>query len=331
MFPEPHIPVPPPGQERAYPSPAKNGKIPFSNTAAALEGETAYWIWGDLTSNKIPLVVLHGGAGFPHNYMLPLSLVSEDFGVPVIMYDQIGCGESTRFPDRKGDEKTWTPELFIAELENLLSALGIQQFDLMGHSWGAALAAVFAIRKQPHGLRKLIICNTPTDLARLAESSSRRRKQMPTGVQEVLNRCERDNDFNSEDGMQALTFAYTLHACRVQPWPKEFLGSLGAVMEDSTVYNTMSGTSIFTMTGSLSRMPGLVEDRLAELTDKTCPGGLMITSSQHDFGTDDTMSGWFTKTQCRVKWIRFALSSHYVMLEETEALVHAIGIFVTEN
>ena len=196
MFPEPHIPIPPPGQERKYPDPGKHGRIPFTYTAAAIEGETAYWIWGDLSSNKVPLIVLHGGPGMSHTYMLPLSLVSQDFGVPVVMYDQIGGGESTRFPERKGDEQTWTLEFFIAELENVISALGIEQFDLMGHSWGAALAAVFATRKQPSGLRKLIICNLPTDLARMAESSARLRKQMPIEVQEILNRCERDDDFS---------------------------------------------------------------------------------------------------------------------------------------
>ena len=331
MFPEPHIPIPPPGQERKYPDPGKHGRIPFTYTAAAIEGETAYWIWGDLSSNKVPLIVLHGGPGMSHTYMLPLSSVSQDFGVPVVMYDQIGGGESTRFPERKGDGQTWTLELFIAELENVISALGIKQFDLMGHSWGAALAAVFATRKQPSGLRKLIICNLPTDLARMAESSARLRKQMPIEVQEILNRCERDDDFSSEDGMQALIYAYTLHGCRVQPWPKELLDTFAAVQEDNTVYSTMAGSSALTMNGSLSRMPGFVENRLTEITERTCPGGMLFTSSQHDLATEDTMTGWFTLPQCKVKWVRFALSSHFVMFEETEALVNAIGVFLTEN
>jgi L-proline amide hydrolase len=331
MFAQPHIPVPPPGQERKYPDPDKHDKIPFTYAAAAIEGETAYWIWGDFSSNKLPLIVLHGGAGMPHSYMLPISLVSLDFGTPVVMYDQIGCGESTRFRERKGDETTWTPELFIAELENVIAALGIKQFDLMGHSWGAALAGVFAIRKQPPGLRKLIICNTPTDLVRLAESSAHLRKQMPSGVQEVLNRCERDDDFSCEDGMQALTYAYTLHGCRVQPWPKELLDGLAAVQEDNTVYSTISGSSALTMNGSLSKMPGFVENRSTEITEQTCQGGMLVTSLQYDLGMEDTITGWFTLPQCKVKWVRFALSSHFGMLEETEALVNAIGVFLTEN
>ena len=66
----------------------------------------------------------------PHSCMLPIALILQDYGIPVIMYDQIGCGESTRFKDRKGDEGFWTPELFVAELENVITKLGIEHFHL---------------------------------------------------------------------------------------------------------------------------------------------------------------------------------------------------------
>ena len=282
-------------------------------------------------SNKIPLIVLHGGPGIPHGYMLPTSLVYQDCGIPVIMYDQIGCGESTRFRDRKGDDTFWTPELFVAELENVISKLGITQFDLLGHSWGAYLAALFAIHEQPCGLRKLIICNCSTDLAGFAQSSLRLRKQMPSEVQKILDWCGREDNFNSEDGMQAVEYAYTMHACRMQPWPKELLDAMAALQEDNTVYNTMSGSSALTMQGSLTKRAGLVEARLGEITEKTCPGGMLVISSAYDMCTEDTMTGWSTLPQCKVNWVRLALSSHFVMLEETEALVSAIGTFMTES
>lgn len=108
------------------------------------------------------------------------------------------------------------------------------------------------------------------------------------------------------------------------------MNSIAAMQEDDAVYSTMAGSSALTMKGSLAKTPGLVEDHLAELTEKTCPGGLLITSSQYDLCQDDTMTGWFTKPTCRVKWVRFALSSHFVMLEETEAYVESIGSFLQD-
>ena len=265
----------------------------------------------------------------PHGYMLPIALTYNDYGIPVVMYDQIGCGESTRFKDRKGDEAFWTPELFVAELENVITKLGIKHFNLLGHSWGATLAALFAIRKQPRGLRRLIISHCATDLSRLAASTMRLRKQMPAEIQDVFDRCDREENVSSEAVTRAMIYAYTLHMCRVRRWPAELLDAMAAMQEDDTVYSTMIGSSALTMKGSLMKMQGLIEDRLADITDKTCPGGMLILSSQHDLVQDDTMTGWFTKPSCRVKWVRFALSSHFAMLEETEAYVSAVGLFLS--
>ena len=330
MAPEPFIPVSPPGQERQYPDPDKKGKIPFRDADRGIDGETVYWIWGDLSSNEIPPIVLHGGPGMPHTYMLPISLISQDYGIPVVMYDQIGSGDSTRFKEQKGNTDFWTPELFIDELEHVIAQLGIKQFHLLGHSWGAFLAALYAIRRQPAGLRKLIISHCSTNLSRMAKTTARLRKQMPVEVQEAMNLCEREDSFNSEQGMQAMMYVYTLYGCRIQPWPAELTDTFAALREDDTVYSTMAGSSAFAMTGSLSTMPGLVEDRLEELTTETVPGGLLVLSSQHDVCEDDSMAGWFTRPTCKVKWVRFGLSSHFVTLEETEAFVKAVGLFLAD-
>ncbi|HYU75049.1 MAG TPA: hypothetical protein VEL31_20470 [Ktedonobacteraceae bacterium] len=44
----------------------------------------------------IPLLTLHGGPGFPHDYLEPLQQLADER--PVIFYDQLGCGKSER-PD----------------------------------------------------------------------------------------------------------------------------------------------------------------------------------------------------------------------------------------
>ncbi len=42
----------------------------------------------------LPLLLLHGGPGFPHDYLEPLEPLSNER--PVIFYDQLGCGNSDR-------------------------------------------------------------------------------------------------------------------------------------------------------------------------------------------------------------------------------------------
>ena len=57
-------------------------------------------------------------------------------------------------------------DLFIDELINPLSNFNIQDgFDLAGQSWGGILASEFEVRRQPAGLKHLIITSS------LAESS----------------------------------------------------------------------------------------------------------------------------------------------------------------
>src|SRR2546421_539893 len=46
----------------------------------------------------IPLLTLHGGPGYPHDYLKPLEQLSDER--PVILYDQLGCGKSDRPPNR---------------------------------------------------------------------------------------------------------------------------------------------------------------------------------------------------------------------------------------
>lgn len=179
--------------------------------------------------------------------MLPFALIYADYGIPVIMYDQIGSGESTRFKDRVLDADFWTPELFVEELENLIKHFKLTSFDLLGHSWGGHLATTFALEKQPKALRKLIICNSPSDLRSMLSATRDLREKTPQAIRDAIDQYEQAASFESEDGMTAMMYMYTLYGCRVQPWPRELMDCMAAVAEDNTCYKTMAGTSAMTM------------------------------------------------------------------------------------
>lgn len=80
--------------------------------------------------------------------------------------------------------------------------------------------------------------------------------------------------------------------------------------------------------GSLFKEPGL-DDRLDQITEKLCRGGLLIVTAKYDVSGPETMTPYFTKPKCRVKWTHFPLSSHFTMLEETEDLIKSVGTFLT--
>jgi pimeloyl-ACP methyl ester carboxylesterase len=106
------------------------GTVPF------IVGDDTFSTWyklvGELTSSKRPLVVLHGGPGLTHDYLIPIADLAAA-GRPVILYDQIGNGRSSKASDKTNT--FWTVDLMVAELANLLRHLGIaDDFDLLGHS-----------------------------------------------------------------------------------------------------------------------------------------------------------------------------------------------------
>lgn len=103
----------------------KEGTIPF--TVDGKTYQTWYKIFGDLQNwTSLPLVVLHGGPGASHDYLISISDISSSR--PVIFYDQIGNGRSSHIHDK--GTSFWTIELFIDELVNLLEHFNIQEeFD----------------------------------------------------------------------------------------------------------------------------------------------------------------------------------------------------------
>ncbi|PSR72909.1 hypothetical protein PHLCEN_2v11212 [Hermanssonia centrifuga] len=130
------------------------------------EGETFqtwYKIVGNLTSGIRPLVILHGGPGTPHHYLATHDQLHTSHSMPVVFYDQLGCGASTHLPNKGKD--FWTEELLMNELDNLLTHLGIaDNFDLLGHSWGGMLGAAYASKRHPVGLKRIVLLDTPASM-----------------------------------------------------------------------------------------------------------------------------------------------------------------------
>ena len=74
------------------PKPTAKGTVPFR------EYRTWYRVTGQLGAGRPALVVVHGGPGSTHDYLIRLAAFAEQ-GWPVVHYDQIGNGGSTHLPD----------------------------------------------------------------------------------------------------------------------------------------------------------------------------------------------------------------------------------------
>jgi proline-specific peptidase len=307
----------PPGQTRNYPPPDRTGTISFTPPGITLHCETFYYLWGDLTSSQTPLVCLHGGPGATSAYMKPYSLLNLDFGMPVIMYDQLGCGRSTHLRDRKGDIDFWNIELFVAELQNLLAHFHLTTFDLLGHSWGGQVSCRFAATA-PKGLRKLVVANSTAIIGQNAAVQKHQMANLPAPYGDIAREAHRTGNTDTPEYKSAEKESERHYMCRLDPWPQEALDSWAAFEEDDTVSSTMYVLlQRFDLSGDL---------RL--LTAESVPGGMLLMNSKYDQATDELVLPYFMPS-AKVKWVRLAESAHLAILDETEAVVAATGQFLT--
>ncbi|WFE24202.1 proline iminopeptidase-family hydrolase [Solwaraspora sp. WMMD937] len=289
------------------------GLVPFG------EYQTWYRVTRPAGAGGPALVVVHGGPGSTHDYLLNLAGLAEH-GWPVVHYDQIGNGGSTRLPDRGAD--FWTVELFLAELDNLLRSLGVaDDYVLFGHSWGGPLVARHAATR-PAGLRGLVVANAPASYPLWLQEARRLRQALPAGVNETLIRHEQAGTTDSQEYFTAMRVFYDRHVCRVTPWPRDYLASFMEIANDPTVYLTMNGPSEFHVIGTLRDWS--VVDCLADIRVPT-----LVLSGRHDEATPATLQPYLDRVP-GARWVVFEESSHLPHLEEPERFAEVLLEFLTE-
>lgn len=85
------------------------------------------------------VVVLHGGPGAHHDYLLPqYDLLAK--GRTLFYYDQRGGGQS---PVPHDTPVGWREH--VADLHELRAALGLERLTLCGYSWGGLLAILYLL------------------------------------------------------------------------------------------------------------------------------------------------------------------------------------------
>jgi len=201
----------------------KEGKIDFPRQGETFQ--TYYKLYGSVAKSKqAPLIVLHGGPGLTRNYLDVHSTLTAEYDIPVILYDQLGNGQSTHLKEKAPE--FWTVDLFIEELENLIKYFGIQDgFSILGHSWGGILASEFEVRKQPSGLRRLIIADSLAASSLWNKSNMQLLQDFPQDVQEGMMGGMKD----PEKFHLALRKFHAKHGCTVKPVPEGYKYSLEQV------------------------------------------------------------------------------------------------------
>ena len=109
-----------------------------------------------------PLLVVHGGPGAQHDYLLPQMLELAD-QYRLVFYDQRGGGRS-----KTADRSAITWRTHVADLDAVIQELSLDPVTLVGYSWGGLLVMLFAIesaggRTTSHVARLVLLDPAPVN------------------------------------------------------------------------------------------------------------------------------------------------------------------------
>jgi proline iminopeptidase len=103
-------------------------------------------LWASRAGRGLPVVCCHGGPGLWDMFGPVSGLLAGS--ATVHRWDQRGCGRSQRIGP-------YSIAQTLTDLDAVRCAFGVEQMALLGHSWGAQLALLYAL-EHPDRVEKLV-------------------------------------------------------------------------------------------------------------------------------------------------------------------------------
>lgn len=240
--------------------------VPATEGYAKVPGGKVYWRkFG--AGGKTPLLTLHGGPGAAHNYLLSLQALADER--PVIFYDQLGCGKA----DAPGDERLYTIQRAVDELDAVRSALGLERVALLGHSWGSLLAIEYLCQGRGQGVDKLVLSGAMASIPQAMAGFDRLFATLPDGYAAKIRGLEKAGKTGTPEYAALVQTFYDHFLLRVAPTP-DALVSFDALSK-SIAYRVLNGPNEFTIVGAMKDW-----DRRKDL--KTITQKTLITTGEFD-------------------------------------------------
>ena len=258
------------------------------------------------------LLCLHGGPGVPHYYLLPLANLAND-SFRVVLYDQLGVGSS----DKPTDLTLFNIERGADEVEGVRKALGLGRMNLLGSSYGGALALQYALKYQEH-IKKMVIASGLSSVAETVSEMTRLKTQLPAKTQEIMKRFEAKFAFLHPEYLKAVDEYYHNFLCRLPEWPEDVKRALNEM--SVPVYFTQNGPNEFTIIGTWKGWD--ITDRLPEIKVPT-----LVTVGKYDEITPkiaETIHKGIPGSVLRI----FEKSAHLTMWDEEEEYLRVVKKFL---
>jgi proline iminopeptidase len=241
-----------------------------------IEVDGKYRVWTDrVGKGPVKMLTLHGGPGFPHDYMECFEDFLPQHGVEFYYYDQLGVGNS----DQPDDNSLWTVDRYRNEVEQVRKGLGLDHFYLFGHSWGGMLGIEYALEHQDH-LKALIISDMTASIPAYEAYAQKLLAELSEDDRRTLAKYEAAGDFEALEYQKIMIGkVYSEHLIRVKPWPEPVERAFRKF--NAKIYNIMQGPNEFVITGNFKNW-----DRWADLPKIKVPT-LIIAGEKGTMNPDD--------------------------------------------
>ncbi|WP_028983866.1 proline-specific peptidase family protein [Sporolactobacillus terrae] len=238
--------------------------------------DNGYHLWTNTQgTGDLHLLCLHGGPGGTHEYYenFAQKLAEQGLSIQVHMYDQLGSFYSDQpdYSDPETANRYLTYEYFLEEVEEVRKKLGLDQFYLIGQSWGGALVQLYAL-KYGHHLKGAIISSMTDNIDEyVANINKIRELVLPADAVSFMKQCEVENDYANDRYQDYVDLLNKGYVDRKQP--KAISHLIGTMA--TPVYNAFQGDNEFVVTGKLKEWD--VRDQIKDIKAPT-----LITFGEHE-------------------------------------------------
>jgi proline iminopeptidase len=255
----------------------------------------------------MPLVLVNGGPGSTHHYFHPFFSRAGKFA-RVIYYDQRGCGLSDYNPDTG-----YTLDQAVDDLERLRKALNIEQWVVLGHSYGGLLGQCYAM-KYPESLNGLVLVCASTGI---------RDQLLPGREQAFISQAERDkkSQIRNTPGLNTKQIVFNIHLNG--DWKRQhYYRPSMEQLARTALYGWIHDNNFNSI---MSRTVRSVE---LEGAFKRCPIPTLIMEGKWDMSWNTDKPKKLLKNHPRAKLVMFKASAHNPFEDEPDMFFEELQKFM---
>lgn len=203
-------------------------------------------------NEQTPILFIHGGPGGNFDSFKPMAEMLAEERV-VFMYNQLGSDDS----NNTGEESLWAPERYIESLNALIKELNVEKLHLIGHSWGAMLAAEHVLSTLGSPVVSITMVSPYLSTEIWIRDAKARLSEMGGDFLKIVEECESDIKFDGQLYQDIIREYNKNFQCReLQSHQRQYrqLALKSKTVSGMKVYKHMWGPSEFTCNGILKDM-----------------------------------------------------------------------------